>query len=265
MWPLNYIFNFNKDQVVEEEASNKCIDGVDGVDGEDIVDGKDIDTKTDRIKTLDKKIQNDICKIIKLKKFDVKTMKRQNDVFQAAIIGKRRTGKTVLLKDIIEKLHYSTENIYLFEDSEHISPRLDKNINVNTPDKLKDSFPNKKEKLAVYDHIPKQNSFMKEVVCNGSHFCTSIIHYLQYTCLKPFYRENIDYVFIFYDDDEKTRRRLWEHYGGNIPSFEKFDIILKSMRYDHTCLVIDRRSMNPKWEDHVYWYKADYDMARKLQ
>lgn len=71
--------------------------------------------------------------------------------------------------------------------------------------------------------------------------------------------DNIDYTFIFRENNVNQRKILYEKYASIFPSFQLFCEVLDHYTENHTCVVIDNTSQSNKLEDRVFWYKASYD------
>jgi len=75
--------------------------------------------------------------------------------------------------------------------------------------------------------------------------------------IRPDLQSNIDFVFIFKDDIVANRKRIFESYGNMFPSFDVLCQIMDQYSKNFECLVIDRTARGTKWEDYVFWYKAE--------
>ena len=85
---------------------------------------------------------------------------------------------------------------------------------------------------------------------------------MQYSLgIPPSLRCNIDYVFIFKENIESARKRLYEHYCSMLASFEIFCQVMNQYTKDYDCLVIDNTTRSTKFEDMVYWYHADVQLS----
>ena len=59
--------------------------------------------------------------------------------------------------------------------------------------------------------------------------------------IPPSLRENIDYIFIFKETNNSTKRRIYDNYLGFIGTFEMFNEIIDRLNSNNfECLVIDR-------------------------
>ena len=117
--------------------------------------------------------------------------------------------------------------------------------------------------LQVIDDCTYDTSFLKKPIVkeyykNGRHWAMLHILSLQY-CLdiKPDIRVNINGVFILRESRLDIRKKLYENYGGCIPSFDMFCQIMDALTTDYTALYINNMSTSNKIEDTVFYYKAD--------
>ena len=117
--------------------------------------------------------------------------------------------------------------------------------------------------LNVIDDCTYDTAFLKkpiyrDLLKNGRHYSMLHILSLQY-CLdiKPDIRVNINGVFILRESRLDIRKKLYENYGGCIPSFDMFCQIMDALTTDYTAIYINNMSTSNKIEDNVFYYKAD--------
>ena len=117
--------------------------------------------------------------------------------------------------------------------------------------------------LQVIDDCTYDTSFLKKPIIkeyykNGRHWAMLHILSLQY-CLdiKPDIRVNINGVFILRESRLDIRKKLYENYGGCIPSFDMFCQIMDALTTDYTAIYINNMSTSNKIEDNVFYYKAN--------
>jgi len=110
----------------------------------------------------------------------------------------------------------------------------------------------------MYDNIWKKDKSMRYIFLNGRHqqlFCMITLQYV--LGIPPELRNNVDYAFIFRDNNLSNRKRLYENYCSVIPTFEMFNTIMDSVTTDgYGCLVINNLARSHKLEDCVFWYEA---------
>ena len=110
----------------------------------------------------------------------------------------------------------------------------------------------------LHDNSWVKNKNIKYVFMNGRHRKIFTVISMQYPLgIPPNLRTNIDYVFIMRENDYSNRRRLFEAYCGMFPTFEIFCHVLDACTENYECLVIDKSVQSNKLQDQVFWYKAD--------
>ncbi len=75
--------------------------------------------------------------------------------------------------------------------------------------------------------------------------------------LSPNLRACIDFIFIFKNDNEQQRKRIYKNHACMIPSFKLFCKLLDTLTDDNNCLVIHNCSPSPLLEDQLFLYKAE--------
>lgn len=216
---------------------------------------------------------------IKLKKFDMKKLKDDSVV---VLLGKRRTGKSVLVKDIL----HSNKDIpcgVIISPTEEASPffvdfvphiflfpEYDKNIIGNVikrQKKARKKFnrnPNIDPRafLIMDDCLAnddwKKDKIIREVFMNGRHYKLLFLLTMQYPLgITPMLRTNVDFVFILRDNLLSNRKRIFDHWAGMFPNFKIFCKVMDQCTQNYECLVIDNTSKSNDFQEIVYWYKAD--------
>lgn len=114
----------------------------------------------------------------------------------------------------------------------------------------------------ILDDCLYDSSWIKEestryVFMNGRHVDLSTMITMQYPLgITPNLRTNVDFVFILRENILGNRRRIYENYAGMFPSFEMFCQFMDQCTENYECLVICNSSSSNKLEDQVFWYKA---------
>jgi hypothetical protein len=221
---------------------------------------------------------------LRLRKFDMTKIKHDKVV---VLIGKRETGKSFLVKDLLYH-HQSlpcgtvisgTEGANQFYSKivppmfihEQYSPLIIANVL-------------KRQKLiakkimgdlsargttaidprnflilddCLYDTRWIRDDNIRYLFMNGRHVHTMFIITMQYAIgIPPNLRTNIDYVFILRENYISNRRKLYEQYAGMFPDFDSFCQVMNQCTENFECLVIDNNAKSNKLEDQVFWYKA---------
>lgn len=228
---------------------------------------------------------------LELKKFDMKSIQfkaNENKGPVIVLIGKRDTGKSFLVRDL---LYYQQEipigtvisgteegnGFYckmvpkLFIHNEYNSAIIE-NILKRQRTVLKQV---KKEMEAykrstidprafvilddcLYDNTWSRDKLMRLLFMNGRHWKVMLVITMQYPLgIPPTLRTNIDYVFILRENYIANRKRIYDNYAGMFPTFESFCQVMDQCTENYECLVINNNSKSNKLQDQVFWYKAD--------
>jgi hypothetical protein len=222
---------------------------------------------------------------LQLKKFDITSIKDDKIV---VLIGKRGTGKTELLKDI---LYFKRD----FPIGTVINPTESANKNFSTlvppifiheeyKPEIIDNVLKRQTKIikkihkenqlygrssidpraflilddCLYDNAWKKDKNIRYIFMNGRHKRLFFLVTMQYVLgIAPDLRTNVDYVFICRENIIANRKRLYDAFAGMFPTFEIFCSVMDACTENFECLVIDNTSRSNRLEDQVFWYKAD--------
>jgi hypothetical protein len=228
---------------------------------------------------------------LELRKFDMKSIQfkpNENKGPVVVLIGKRDTGKSFLVRDL---LYYQQDipigtvisgteegnGFYgkmvprLFIHNEYNSAIIE-NILKRQRTVLKQV---KKEMETykrttidprafvilddcLYDNTWSRDKLMRLLFMNGRHWKIMLVITMQYPLgIPPTLRTNIDYVFILRENYIANRKRIYENYAGMFPTFEAFCQVMDQCTENYECLVINNNSKSNKLNDQVFYYKAD--------
>jgi len=228
---------------------------------------------------------------LELRKFDMKSIQfksNENKGPVIVLIGKRDTGKSFLVRDLlwyqqdipIGTVISGTEEgngFYgkmvprLFIHNEYNSAIIE-NILKRQRTVLKQV---KKEMESykrstidprafvilddcLYDNTWSRDKLMRLLFMNGRHWKVMLVITMQYPLgIPPTLRTNIDYVFILRENYIANRKRIYENYAGMFPTFEAFCQVMDQCTENYECLVINNNSKSNKLNDQVFYYKAD--------
>ena len=207
------------------------------------------------------------------------------------IIGKRNTGKTVLVKDYLyhnrdipfctcisptESLNssfsdiiphkfifteYNPKVVKAFYDRQYkLTKKIIKAQNGHgDPEYLK---VDNRGLLLMDDCLAdskqwKNDDTIRKIFMNGRHAGITYILTMQHLLgITPELRENIDYIFILKQPKRLEQEKIWKHYAGMFPDFNMFSQIFNKVTEDRGIMVIDNTTTSAELEDQVYWYKA---------
>jgi hypothetical protein len=228
---------------------------------------------------------------LELKKFDMKSISfkpNENKGPVVVLIGKRDTGKSFLVRDL---LYYQQEipigtvisgteegnGFYgkmvpkLFVHNEYntaIIENILKRQRTVLKQIKKEMETYKRSTIdprafvilddCLYDNTWARDKMMRLLFMNGRHWKVMLVITMQYPLgIPPTLRTNIDYVFILRENYIANRKRIYENYAGMFPTFESFCQVMDQCTENYECLVINNNSKSNKLHDQVFWYKAD--------
>ena len=228
---------------------------------------------------------------LELKKFDMKSISfkpNENKGPVVVLIGKRDTGKSFLVRDL---LYYQQEipigtvisgteegnGFYakmvpkLFVHNEYNTAIIENILKRQRTvlKQIKKEMETYKKSTSdprafvilddcLYDATWTRDKMMRVLFMNGRHWKVMLVITMQYPLgIPPTLRTNIDYVFILRENYIANRKRIYENYAGMFPTFESFCQVMDQCTENYECLVINNNSKSNKLQDQVFWYKAD--------
>lgn len=225
---------------------------------------------------------------LSLRKFDMRRIPQDAVVI---FIGKRRTGKSTLVRDLlyyhqdmpIGTVISGTEECNQFFSKmippvfiyyEFSAVILDKfcklqRLKMQKIQTEKAQFgENYKSRIdprsflilddCMYDEEWTRDKNIRFLFMNGRWIKTFFLITMQYPLgINPSLRTNVDFVFILREPNMNNRKRIYENYATAFPSFEFFCQTMDQCTQNFECLVIDNTTQSNKLEDCIFWYKAD--------
>lgn len=217
---------------------------------------------------------------LKIKKFSIDTMKQDRTIL---IVGKRGTGKSTLLKDVMYHLRKKVDiafamtptldTIRMFEECiprsliyNDYSLEMVQNILSN----LKALEHQQKVRHAMlclddtmYDKSVLKSKEMREIHMNGRHFHLTFINCVQYVMdLGPEMRSQIDYVFALKENIISNRQKLHKYFFGMFEKFSEFALVMDKTTANYECLVLDNTRPGTSIEENIYYYKGNPNIGR---
>lgn len=217
-------------------------------------------------------------KPLAIRKFDLTKMQVDATI---AIIGKRRSGKSYLMRDILYHFKHIPKGV-IISGTESANPFFRNFVpdsfiyDTASPDLLNAVLQRQKRRIQLSGKGGKSRMFLvmddclaesskwkntdaiKELFMNGRHLDIFFMISLQYMKgIPPDLRGNLDYIFVFKDTVIGNRKKLYETFASAIPSFELFCDILDMCTEDFKCIVFSAAGDSNKLEDCVFWYKAE--------
>lgn len=186
------------------------------------------------------------------------------------VIGKRGSGKTVYIHNLLKKLaDHGMMDICLY-----ISPQAKTDPpkfadNVCSFDKYTDRFTdhlwNKyydKYKVIIFDNFTLKtinHESLFGLMCHARVNRTTIIITMQYPIsLSPRIRSQIDTINLLNNDYITSQKQIYDYYAGCIPKFALFKEILDIYTKDFAALVI-RDGCNEPFDKRIHHYKPILD------
>ena len=228
---------------------------------------------------------------LELKKFDMKSISfkpNENKGPVVVLIGKRDTGKSFLVRDLlyyqqdipigtvisgteegngfygkmVPKLFVHNEyNTAIIENILKRQRTVLKQIKKEVETYKRSTIDPRAFVIlddCLYDNTWSRDKMMRLLFMNGRHWKVMLVITMQYPLgIPPTLRTNIDYVFILRENYIANRKRIYENYAGMFPTFESFCQVMDQCTENYECLVINNNSKSKKLHDQVFWYKAD--------
>jgi hypothetical protein len=109
----------------------------------------------------------------------------------------------------------------------------------------------------LYDKTWMNEESTRYVFMNGRHIDMATLITMQYPLgVPPNLRTNIDFVFILRETVLNNRKRIYDNYAGMFPTFQMFCQFMDQCTENYECLVICNGIQSNRLEDQVFWYKA---------
>jgi hypothetical protein len=222
---------------------------------------------------------------VSLRKFDMKKIP-QDAV--CVFIGRRRTGKSTLVRDLLFHHHNMPLGTVISgtEESNSFYGKMIPPLFIHgeySPIILANFVKRQKLMMAriqrdlqggvqsridprsfmilddcMYDDSWTHDKNIRYLFMNGRWLKVFFIITMQYPLgIQPALRTNVDYVFILREPYMTNRKRIFDNYCSVFPSFEFFCQIMDQCTQNYECLVVDNTSQSSKLEECVYWYKAE--------
>ena len=221
---------------------------------------------------------------LELKKFDITSI---DDDKVVVMIGKRNTGKSFLIKDLLYyNNHFQLGTVISGTESANhfyramvpkmfIHDEFTDRVVENVVKRQKHVLKKKDEEErtygqssidpksflilddCLYDSSWTKNVNIRALFMNGRHLKMFFIISMQYPLgITPNLRTNIDYVFILRENIVANRKLIYDNYAGMFPTFEVFCQVMDQCTENFECLVINNTTKSNKLEENVFWYKA---------
>lgn len=217
-----------------------------------------------------------------IRKFNIKKLKPDRVVL---LVGKRGSGKSILLEDILYYLSTdydmgvgmspTRETILSFQrfmpdsciyekfDADRLQDIIELVRELNHRDIYKRVFVLLDD--CMFDKKAFDNKTIRDIFMNGRHLKFLFINCVQYIMdMKPDLRTQVDYMFTCREPSAQNRAKLYANFYGMFPTLEDFEIAMETCTNNYEVLVLDNTISSNKIEDVVFWYKANMGNPRFL-
>ena len=215
---------------------------------------------------------------LKINKWDPASIKPHRLIL---LIGRRGTGKSSLLEDILY----------------HIAPAIDIALAMSPTEESLGMFRNhlpepwlfngysqaKVEELiemqrglakqqkqrsvllalddCMYDKAILRSTCMRNIHMNGRHLKITFVNAVQYLVdIDPALRTQVDYVVCLKENIFTNKQRLHRMFFGCFRAFEDFASVLDKVTENYGALVLDNTSPTASLEDCLFWYRASISL-----
>ncbi|ACH46839.1 putative VV A32 ATPase [Feldmannia species virus] len=232
-------------------------------------------------------------KTIKLSAFNPRTA--CSTFFNAVVIGKKHTGKSTLIKDILYHLHKKkvprmcvfsgTEEsngfykefvpgLFIYDDSD-VENKLNEIVDSQKETAMQKQLGEASEDLdsriaIVLDDVGYKKNILKseiirQIFMNGRHHQIYLVVACQY-CMDvgQDLRTNADYVYVLKQNNMSSIKNLHETYFGTFEKKKDFQTVLEACTQDYQCLVLDNTKPSTMTTDVCFWFKAKYSRNFKF-
>lgn len=217
---------------------------------------------------------------ITVNEFNPKEMKKGRICL---MIGKRGTGKSTLIRDIMYHMKGfidqplamtpTEESVGMFEECMPESC-VHTSFNPVVLDRLihhqrqrgKKKLP-QRDVLLVLDDMMFDKKVLKgqgvrDIFMNGRHLKITFINAMQYCMdMGPDLRSQVDYCFALRENIVSNRVKLWKYFFGGFENFEDFCSVFTACTSNNECMVIDNTVKSNNISDMIFWYKANINIG----
>lgn len=216
-----------------------------------------------------------------VKAFDVSSIKPDRII---NVIGKRGTGKSHLIKEIMYTLRSRfdigcgmTPTFSSAQDMKECMPNgmvFEDGYNESQLKKMLALFKalvrRDKERHAflwlddcMADRKMMHGVHMRDLHMNGRHFWLTFINAMQYLMdIGPDLRTQVDYVFVLQENSQDQKMKLWKYFFGMFAKFADFDKVMTACTDNFGALVLDNTIKSSNAADKIFWYQSSAEIPK---
>ena len=216
---------------------------------------------------------------LKIQRFDPEAQMKPHRI--ALFIGRRGTGKSKLMEDIMYRIKDKVDFGLCMTPTEETAAMFRSHV----PDAwVYDGFSTSKleqmiamQRVAVakgkekalflitddcgFDRSAFKGKGIRDLFMNGRHVRISYLNAMQYCMdVTPDLRTQIDYVFCLKESIISNKQKLWKSFFGMFERYDDFSRTMDRCTDHYSCLVLDQTSPTSRIEDCVFWYRADVNL-----
>lgn len=193
-----------------------------------------------------------------------------------AILGRRKSGKTTLIKDITRRLDFHSKTIFGYEREyssgtttqesnvveileEYSESVVDAVLHAQKIKRLGDPEISECHLIVADDrlHTGWSSNVLTSLFCNNRSLRIGVIFTLHYPLgIRPRLRDNVDFVFIFKETNPDALRSLYKYWCVMFSTFEEFVDVFESItEAPYWCMVISN-TVTSNTATRVFRYKV---------
>ena len=217
---------------------------------------------------------------LKIQRFDPE--KQLKDFRICLYIGRRGTGKTRLLEDIMYRMKDKWDFGLCMTPTEETASMFRQHVPDNwvydgfSATRLEQMLAMQRATAAAgkkqrslflitddcgFDRSAFRGRAVRDLFMNGRHAKISYHSAMQYCMdITPDLRTQIDYVFCLKESIISNKQKLWRAFFGMFERYEDFSRTMDRCTENYSCLVLDQTCPTNKIEDCVFWYKSKLDL-----
>lgn len=179
-----------------------------------------------------------------------------NNIHNALIIGKRNTGKTTLIIELIKYINYKNDyKLFIVSPTSKLDDTYSKHFDSETlelsytydSDKLNEFLLNDEKGIIILDDCLFSHSkwntdpVIRELLFNARCHRKLLFMAMQFPInMKPDLRSTFDTIFTSNDYSSINQKKIYDHYGGAFPSFQMFQNVFLPLTQGFQFMVISR-------------------------